>query len=70
MSTMIEPTVPVRLDAELLTADDVAGLLRVPKSTVYELARTGRLPCLRIGRAVRFYRGQLEAHLSETPHVS
>jgi len=55
---------PVRLDSRLLTAVDVSELLRVPVSTVYELARSGRLPCLRIGRAVRFSREDLEAHLS------
>jgi excisionase family DNA binding protein len=45
------------------TARDVAELLQLPTSTIYELARTGRLPCLRIGRAVRFYQGDLERHL-------
>ena len=55
---------PVRLDSRLLTAVDVSELLRLPVSTVYELARSGRLPCLRIGRAVRFSRDDLEAHLS------
>jgi excisionase family DNA binding protein len=44
----------VRLDNQLLTAREVAELLRLPVSTVYELARTGRLPYLRIGRAMRF----------------
>jgi excisionase family DNA binding protein len=59
-----EPPAVVRLDSRLLTAVDVSELLCVPVSTVYELARTGRLPCLRIGRAVRFSRDDLEAHLS------
>jgi excisionase family DNA binding protein len=55
----------VPLDDRLLTADDVAELLRLPVSTIYDLARTGRLPHLRIGRALRFSRGDLEAHLAE-----
>jgi excisionase family DNA binding protein len=38
----------------LLTADDVAALLRVPRSTVYELARTRRIPYLKIGRRTLF----------------
>jgi excisionase family DNA binding protein len=54
----------VNLDRRLLTARDVAGLLCVPVSTVYELTRGGRLPCLRIGRAVRFSKEDLEAHLA------
>src|ERR1700733_9655517 len=40
---------PVRLERQLLTAREVAELLRLPVSTVYELARTERLPHLRIG---------------------
>lgn len=55
----------VPLDDRLLTADDVAELLRLPVSTIYDLARTGRLPHLRIGRALRFSRCDLEAHLAE-----
>ena len=55
----------VPLDDRLLTADDVAALLRLPVSTIYDLARTGRLPHLRIGRALRFSRCDLEAHLAE-----
>jgi len=54
----------VNLDRRLLTARDVATLLCVPVSTVYELTRSGRLPCLRIGRAVRFSKEDLEAHLA------
>ena len=62
----------VRLDHQLLTAREVAELLRLPVSTVYDLARTGRLPHLRIGRAMRFSREDLEEHLAEmcrsSPH--
>ena len=60
---MSELTVP--LDHRLLTAEEVAELLRLPVSTVYDLARTGRLPHLRIGRALRFSQSDLEAHLAE-----
>ena len=55
----------VPLDDRLLTADEVAELLRLPVSTIYDLARTRRLPHLRIGRALRFSRRDLEAHLAE-----
>jgi excisionase family DNA binding protein len=54
----------VNLDRRLMTASDVAALLCVPVSTIYELTRSGRLPCLRIGRAVRFSKEDLEAHLA------
>ncbi|HWE32530.1 MAG TPA: helix-turn-helix domain-containing protein [Solirubrobacteraceae bacterium] len=55
----------VPLDRQLLTAEEVAELLRLPVSTIYDLARTGRLPHLRIGRALRFSRNDLEVHLAE-----
>jgi excisionase family DNA binding protein len=56
---------PVRLERQLLTAREVADLLRLPVSTVYELARTERLPHLRIGRAMRFSREDLEEYLAD-----
>jgi excisionase family DNA binding protein len=58
--------ISVRLDHRLLTAEEVAELLRLPVSTIYDLARTGRLPHLRIGRALRFSQSDLEAHLAES----
>lgn len=38
----------------LLEAEDVAGLLKVHKQTVYDLARSGRLPAVKIGKVWRF----------------
>jgi excisionase family DNA binding protein len=55
----------VPLDHQLWTADEVAELLRLPVSTIYDLARIGRLPHLKIGRALRFSRSDLEVHLAE-----
>ncbi len=49
--------------ADVMTAAEVASLLALPKSTVYELARRGDLPCARLGRAVRFVRDDVEARL-------
>jgi excisionase family DNA binding protein len=49
--------------ADVMTATEVAGLLALPKSTVYELARRGELPCARLGRTVRFLRDDVEARL-------
>ncbi len=53
-----------RLDGPLLTPADVATLLSVKTSWVYEAARTGNLPCLRIGRHVRFTRQMVEEWLT------
>lgn len=41
--------------SRLLTADDVAGILGVPKTFVYNLSRRGELPTVHVGdRYVRF----------------
>lgn len=57
---------PVHLNEPLLTADDVAALLAVPRSTVYEYARRlhDPLPSLAVGRHRRFYRSDIERWLS------
>lgn len=49
---------------EVMTAREVADLLRMPTSTVYELARRGELPARRLGRTWRFLRPRLEALLA------
>lgn len=41
---------------EVLTADEVARLLRVSTKTVLTLARSGTLPGEKVGRAWRFVR--------------
>ena len=39
----------------LLTAQDVSDILKVPTARVYELARSGHLPTVRLGdRQIRF----------------
>jgi len=48
----------------LLTARQVGELLGdIPAKTILEYARDGRLPCVLIGRHVRFVRADLEYHL-------
>lgn len=43
-------------EGEILTVMEVARFLRVPKSTVYKLARVGGLPASKIGKHWRFLR--------------
>jgi excisionase family DNA binding protein len=37
-----------------LTATELATLLNMGRTAVYEMAATGRIPCIRIGSTVRF----------------
>jgi excisionase family DNA binding protein len=49
---------------KLLTVDEVAQILRVPKLNVYRLVREGRLPAVRIGRFVRVPENELRAWIA------
>ncbi len=61
MSTWVERAGSVRLrdDAEVLTAAEVAKLLRVNKKTVYEAFANGDIPGMRIGSRIRFHRAEV-----------
>jgi excisionase family DNA binding protein len=45
---------------EVMTAREVADLLKMPVSTIYQLARREELPASRLGRTWRFLRPRLE----------
>jgi excisionase family DNA binding protein len=49
---------------EVMTAPEVSDLLKIPVSTVYELARRGEIPARRLGRTWRFLRPRLEELLA------
>jgi excisionase family DNA binding protein len=44
---------------ELLTADQLASLLQLPRSTIEDCARRGLLPSLKLGRHRRFIRADV-----------
>jgi excisionase family DNA binding protein len=56
---------PILADGPLLRPEEVARELAVKTSWIYEAVRAGRLPCLRIGRHIRFTRAMLERWLGE-----
>lgn len=53
------------LDDPLLRPEQAAELLAVKASWVYEAVRTGRLPCVRVGRHIRFIQAMLEDWLAD-----
>jgi excisionase family DNA binding protein len=55
---------------DVLSAAEVAELLRMPTSTVEHLARQGTLPSRKIGRRRLFVRQQVEAVLLGEPAIS
>jgi excisionase family DNA binding protein len=56
----------VSLETPLLTAKQVAQLLNVPTSSIYEYSRRQLrpMPSVQVGRHRRYYRADLEAWLA------
>ena len=61
---------------ELLTVEDVAAILKVSKSWVYEhtrshvVPRTDRLPCIKLGKYVRFDARAVRAFLEKRSKIT
>lgn len=46
--------------SDVMTVTEVAEYLRVNPQTVYRKAKAGELPAVRIGRAIRFRKAELD----------
>ncbi len=53
----------VSVDQILLTVEELAEILRVPKSWIY--SHQDQLPTVRLGRYVRFKRSEIESFLDQ-----
>jgi excisionase family DNA binding protein len=53
-----------RLQEPLLRPEDAARLLSVKPSWIYEAVRARRMPCVRIGRHIRFTQPMIEEWLA------
>jgi excisionase family DNA binding protein len=65
---LYDPSEISRVDADLLTVDDVAALLKVSRSWVYEHTRVRQplgdpLPSVKLGKYVRFERHAILAFI-------
>jgi excisionase family DNA binding protein len=61
MSTVLERP------PEFLTLRELASLLRVSRTTAYELARAGAVPAVKVGGVWRIPRAELDAQLGRRP---
>jgi excisionase family DNA binding protein len=52
---------------EILTVDEAGDLLRIPCSTVYKLAKLGKIPAQKVGRHWRFNRATLINWIAAQP---
>ena len=51
----------------VLTIEDLAVYLKIPKSTLYKLVRVGTVPCQKIGRHWRFHKEGIDEWLKQNP---
>lgn len=52
--------------SDVLTIEELAAYLKIPKSTLYKLVREGKIPSQKIGRHWRFRKTAIERWLEET----
>jgi excisionase family DNA binding protein len=49
--------------SEVMTIEELAAYLKIPKSTLYKLAREGKVPSNKIGRHWRFQKRSIDRWL-------
>lgn len=54
------------LDA-VLTLDELAHYLKISRSTLYKLARAGKIPARKVGRSWRFQKSLIDQWLKSKP---
>ncbi len=52
---------------DVLTIEELAAYLKIPKSTLYKLVREGKIPSQKIGRHWRFRKGAIDHWLDDLP---
>jgi excisionase family DNA binding protein len=54
----------------VLTIDELAEYLRIPKSTLYKLAQEGKIPAQKVGRHWRFRKEAIDRWLGHSRAAS
>ena len=52
-------------DDRVFTIIELAEYLKIPKSTLYKLVRSGSVPCLKVGKHWRFHKRAIDAWLTQ-----
>ncbi len=58
------------MEKQMLTPQEVADILKIKKTTVYEMIKRGDLPATRLGKQLRISSQALESYLDNTPASS
>ncbi len=54
---------------DVMTIDQLAAYLQIPKSTLYKLVQDGKVPGKKVGRQWRFHRDAIDAWLAAGPDL-
>ena len=49
---------------KVFTIIELAEYLKIPKSTLYKLVRSGSIPCMKVGKHWRFHKDSIDAWLT------
>ena len=49
---------------EVLTIAELSDYLKIPKSTLYKIVRSGHVPCMKVGKHWRFCKAAIDAWLA------
>ena len=49
----------------IMTIEEVAAYLKIPKFTVYTLTQEGKIPCQKVGRQWRFHKEAIDRWIRE-----
>ena len=55
---------------EVLTIEELAGYLKIPKSTLCKLVREGAVPCQKVGKHWRFHKRAIDEWLRSRPNLT
>ena len=55
---------PVSLENEILTLQELHAYLKIPKPTIYALAQSGRIPAAKVGKHWRFRKMDIDEWLN------
>ena len=45
---------------DFLTVDEISQYLRIPKSTIYKYTMVKKIPCIKVGKQIRFKRSSID----------
>lgn len=61
----MQRNVQLNVGKDLLGAKEMAEILDIGKSSVYDLVRKNQIPYVRVGSSIRFVKTQIEAWLAD-----